>query len=29
MTFAIGNKQYVVIAVGGDGAEPTLLAFSL
>src|SRR5262249_57525445 len=29
MTFAIGNKQYVVIAAGGDGSEPTLLAFSL
>ena len=29
MTYTIGNKQYVVIAVGGDGAEPTLLAFSL
>ena len=29
MTYTIGNKQYVVIAVGGDGTEPTLLAFSL
>ena len=29
MTYAIGNKQYVVIAVGGDGPEPVLLAFSL
>ena len=29
MTYSVGGKQYIVIAVGGAGTEPTLLAFSL
>jgi quinoprotein glucose dehydrogenase len=29
MTYSIGGKQYVVIAIGGAGKEASLIAFSL
>jgi len=29
MTYSIGGHQYVVIAVGGAGADSSLLAFGL
>jgi quinoprotein glucose dehydrogenase len=29
MTYSFNGKQYVVIATGGAGSEPTLMAFAL